>query len=68
MGKLPNLLPMHSPATLRVKDLDSRKENAMKATEFVLILTILRLIIPFGVILLLGELIRRRDAKYWLNP
>jgi hypothetical protein len=39
----------------------------MIATEYVLFLTILRLVIPFGLILLLGELIRRRDADYWLK-
>ena len=39
----------------------------MNATEYVLVLTILRLVIPFGLILLLGELIRRRDAKNWLK-
>jgi len=68
MGKLPNLLPMHITATLRVKDFETRKEYAMNATEFVLLLTILRLVIPFGLVLLLGELIRRRDAKYWIQP
>jgi hypothetical protein len=39
----------------------------MKAAEFVLLLTILRLIIPFGIIMFLGELIRRRNGKYWLK-
>ena len=39
----------------------------MKAAEFVLLLTILRLIIPFGLILLLGEIVRRRQANYWLK-
>ena len=39
----------------------------MIATEYVLLLSILRLVIPFGLILLLGELIRRRDANYWLE-
>jgi len=39
----------------------------MKAAEFVLFLTILRLVIPFGLILVLGELVRRRNAKYWLK-
>lgn len=39
----------------------------MKATEFVLLLTILRLVIPFGLVLLLGEIIRRRDANRWLK-
>jgi hypothetical protein len=39
----------------------------MKAAEFVLLLTILRLVIPFGLILLLGEFVRRRQANYWLK-
>jgi hypothetical protein len=40
----------------------------MNATVFVLLLTILRLVIPFGLVLLLGELIRRRNANYWIQP
>lgn len=39
----------------------------MNATTYVLLLTILRLLIPFGLILGLGELVRRHDAKYWLK-
>ncbi len=39
----------------------------MNATVYVLLLTLLRLVIPFGALLALGELIRRRNAKYWLN-
>ncbi|MFL7871984.1 MAG: hypothetical protein ACK2TV_02995 [Anaerolineales bacterium] len=39
----------------------------MKAAEFVLLLTILRLVIPFGLILLLGELIRKHNSNYWLK-
>ena len=39
----------------------------MIAAEFVLLLTILRLVIPFGLILVLGELVRRHNAKYWLK-
>ena len=66
MGWLPNLLPMSPIAKLKVK-VFMRKENAMNATVIVLLLTILRLVIPFGLILLLGELIRRRDANYWLK-
>ena len=38
----------------------------MNATTYFLLLTILRLVIPFGLILVVGELIRRRNAKYWL--
>lgn len=40
----------------------------MNATEYVLLLTVLRLVIPFGLILLLGEMIRRRNSNYWLKP
>lgn len=40
----------------------------MKAAEFVLLLTILRLVIPFGLILVIGELVRRREANYWFKP
>ena len=43
------------------------KENAMNAPVFVLLFTLLRLVIPFGLILLIGEWVRRREAKYWLN-
>lgn len=39
----------------------------MNATGFVLFLIILRLVIPFGLILLLGEIIRRRGANYRLK-
>ena len=39
----------------------------MNAPVFVLLFTILRLVIPFGLVLALGEWIRRRDAKYWLK-
>ena len=39
----------------------------MNATEFVLLLTVLRLVIPFGLILLIGELVNRRNANYWLE-
>lgn len=39
----------------------------MNATEYVLVLTVTRLIIPFGIILILGEVIRRREAQYWLK-
>lgn len=39
----------------------------MNAPVFVLLFTILRLLIPFGLILVLGEWLRRRDEKYWLK-
>lgn len=39
----------------------------MNATEFVLLLTLIRLVIPFGLILLVGELLRRREANHWLK-
>ena len=36
----------------------------MNASEFVLLLTVFRLVIPFGAILLLGEFIKRQDANH----
>lgn len=39
----------------------------MNAPVFVLLFTVLRLVIPFGLILVLGEWLRRRDTKYWLK-
>ena len=40
----------------------------MNAPIVVLFLTVLRLVIPFGLILLVGELIRRSNSSYWLKP
>jgi hypothetical protein len=38
----------------------------MDAPIYVIFLTILRLVLPFGLLLVLGEWIRRRNTKYWL--
>ena len=66
MGELPNCLPMPPTDKLRVK-VPMRKENAMDATLYVLLMIVLRLGVPVGVLLGLGELIKRRNAKYWLK-
>jgi hypothetical protein len=39
----------------------------MNGSEIVALLFILRLIIPFGMLLLAGEWIRRREVYYWLK-
>ena len=39
----------------------------MDAPIIVMLLTVLRLVIPFGLILLVGELVRRRNSSYWLE-
>lgn len=39
----------------------------MIGLEVVLTLLIVRLILPFGLILLIGEILHRREAKYWLR-
>jgi len=36
----------------------------MNAPEFLALFTFLRIIAPFGLILLLGELTRQRDARH----
>jgi hypothetical protein len=43
------------------------KEVAMIGLEVVITLLIVRIILPFGLIMLIGEWIRRHEAKYWLN-
>lgn len=39
----------------------------MNAVAFPLILFLIRALIPFGMLILLGEWIRRREANYWLR-
>jgi hypothetical protein len=42
----------------------SRKENAMNGAGIIFLLFIVRLVIPFGLLMLLGEWIRRKEAGY----
>jgi hypothetical protein len=39
----------------------------MNGSEIVLVLLALRVVIPFGLLMLVGEWMRRRDANYWLR-
>ena len=39
----------------------------MNAPEFILLLTLIRLIVPFGLLIILGELVRHRNASHWLR-
>jgi hypothetical protein len=39
----------------------------MNGTEIILALFIARLVVPFGLLLLVGELVRRRHINYWLK-
>lgn len=39
----------------------------MDATLYVLLMIVLRLGLPVGALLGLGELIKRRNGKYWLK-
>ncbi|MFN8412142.1 MAG: hypothetical protein U0Z26_07125 [Anaerolineales bacterium] len=39
----------------------------MNASEFVLLLFVVRLVIPFGGLILFGEWVRRQNANYWLK-
>ena len=49
--------------TLRANE---RKENYMNAIAITLFLLI-RAVIPFGVLIMLGEWVRRREVNYWLK-
>ena len=39
----------------------------MNGFDVILTLILTRLVLPFGVLLLLGEWIRRREAGYWFR-
>lgn len=39
----------------------------MNATEIVLLLFLVRLVVPFGLLLFVGEWLHRYDANYWLK-
>lgn len=39
----------------------------MNGIEIVITLVLARIVFPFGLILLIGEWIRRYEARYWLN-
>lgn len=39
----------------------------MNGSEVILLLFLVRLVVPFGLLLLVGELFRRHDANYWLR-
>jgi hypothetical protein len=39
----------------------------MNGSEIVTLLFVIRIVIPFVVLMLLGELTRRNEANYWLK-
>ena len=39
----------------------------MNGLEIVLLLFVARLVIPFGVLILIGEWMRRKESNYWLK-
>lgn len=39
----------------------------MNGSEFFLLYFALRVIVPFGMLLLVGELLRRKESNYWLK-
>ena len=43
------------------------KENAMNGSEIILLLFVVRLVIPFGLLMLIGEWLRRKESNYWLK-
>lgn len=43
------------------------KENAMFGIEVILTLTVIRIILPIGLMLLLGEWVRRKETCYWIR-
>lgn len=39
----------------------------MNGSEIILLLFVIRLIIPFGLLMLVGEWLRRKESNYWLK-
>jgi len=39
----------------------------MNASEIVLLLFVIRLVLPAGVLMLIGEWLRRKESNYWLK-
>lgn len=39
----------------------------MNGSDVILFLFLVRLIIPFGLLMLVGELLRRKESNYWLK-
>ena len=39
----------------------------MNAITYTLILFLVRAIIPFGLLILIGEWMRRRESRYWFH-
>jgi hypothetical protein len=39
----------------------------MNASEIVLLLFVIRLLLPAGVLMLIGEWLRRKESNYWLK-
>lgn len=39
----------------------------MNGSEFFILYILIRVIVPFGALLLLGEWLRRKETHYWLK-
>ena len=39
----------------------------MNGSEIILLLFVVRLVIPFGLLMLVGEWLHRKESNYWLK-
>ena len=39
----------------------------MNGSEFFILYFAVRIVIPFGMLLMLGEILRRKESNYWLK-
>ncbi len=39
----------------------------MNGSEIILLLFVVRLVIPFGLLMVIGEWFRRKESNYWLK-
>lgn len=56
----------HAPAPYN-KYREKREEAEMIGLEVLLVLLVTRLILPVGLLLLIGERVRRNQAQYWFR-
>lgn len=55
---------LQKPSIFEALRFTGRKEIAMDAILAIVLLTMIRLVIPFGLVLLIGSLIERRSLRY----
>jgi hypothetical protein len=54
-------------SSLKLRWKVDEKENAMFGTEVIVVLMLIRILLPLGMLLWIGEWVRRRETRYWFR-